>query len=113
MGLEMDLNKGLGEGPARVKEIVEMLGLGLGAGKSIMPVSAQRQKYKGVHVCVWLNLMAFFPHLFHSLAQTVEDGFPCFLPAWRLHTAAQISGNLLCSTSATHSSPSLSYSYVC
>lgn len=97
--------RGLREGPARVKELVEMIGLGLGAGKFIMSMFPHNGRVPGstrVCMCVLLNLVAFFPHLSHSLAQTVEDVFPCSLPTWRLHTEAQISVNLLCSASTRY-----------
>lgn len=55
--------RGLREGPARVKELVEMIGLGLGAGKFIMSMFPHNGRvpgstrvcmcvYQGVHVCV-------------------------------------------------------------
>lgn len=33
--------------------------------------------------------MAFFPHLFYSLTQAVEDVFLCSLPAWRLQRVTE------------------------
>lgn len=52
LGLESDLNKGLGEGPARVKKSVGMLGLELGDGKFIMSMFPHKGRSTRVCMCV-------------------------------------------------------------